>query len=483
MFVIKKGEEKKNLFITRNEPSFVQKIKINSIKPQKIQTSPKIKEKEKEKEQIKNIEKKNIIIPPQIQKNLFSILHNQNQVMNDTPPKLTVTHLKKKRFIDDDTGNTIGRWSRDEHKKFIEAIIKFGNNWKEVQEYVNTRTSTQARSHAQKFFEKIKKNNTLQYFDSLNNDYSENFTNSTILQLHNSYGNKSKSEINSIVNKFLSLEYDLPKKRRKMINNNNINGISRKKNIGNKNKKNNYNEGMINNRLYAEQEGNEDINNKCDNNSFQNRYNNYNENPKNIIRNNIIIENCNLQEYISNNINECNDNQKNKITDNINNMNNIHNDNCQYNYDYNYIPQNIIYNPQNIIYNPQNIDYILNQFVNNLSTDIYPNGLKMKPSKRKNTFESIEDNSYMNQENNLADLNNQNNYNYQSYNIKSRKNSVDSINNLIQNDNNDFKDFCKKLFELEDSNQNNQNKTPFEDFRNQNIYEDDLQMNLLKNIK
>ena len=107
--------------------------------------------------------------------------------------------MKKKRLINDDNGNTIGRWSREEHKKFIEAIIKFGNNWKEVQEYIITRTSTQARSHAQKFFEKIKKNNTLQFFDSIDSDYSENFTNSTILQLHNSYGHKSKGEINSIV--------------------------------------------------------------------------------------------------------------------------------------------------------------------------------------------------------------------------------------------------------------------------------------------
>ena len=226
MFVVQKGEGKKNRFVTHYETPYFSEIKIESIKQPKIQTSPKIKEKEKD--QIKIIEKKNnIIIPPKIPRNLFCILHNQNQAPI-SPPKFAAPHLKKKRFIDDDTGNTIGRWSRDEHKKFIEAIIKFGNNWKEVQEYVNTRTSTQARSHAQKFFEKIKKNNTLKFFDSLDSDYSENFTNATILQLHKSYGNKSKSEINSIVNKFLSLEYDLPKKRRKMMNNN-LNGIAKKK--------------------------------------------------------------------------------------------------------------------------------------------------------------------------------------------------------------------------------------------------------------
>jgi SHAQKYF class myb-like DNA-binding protein len=152
MFVVTKGEEKKNRFVTHYETPHVADIKINTFKQIKIQPQPKV----KEKEQVKVIEKKNIINPPQIQKNLFCILHNQNQ-SPITTPKIPSPHLKKKRFIDDDTGNTIGRWTRDEHKKFIEAIIKFGNNWKEVQEYVNTRTSTQARSHAQKFFEKIKK--------------------------------------------------------------------------------------------------------------------------------------------------------------------------------------------------------------------------------------------------------------------------------------------------------------------------------------
>ena len=34
--------------------------------------------------------------------------------------------------------------------KFLEAIEIYGRDWKKVQDYVGTRTSTQARSHAQK---------------------------------------------------------------------------------------------------------------------------------------------------------------------------------------------------------------------------------------------------------------------------------------------------------------------------------------------
>jgi SHAQKYF class myb-like DNA-binding protein len=56
----------------------------------------------------------------------------------------------------DSTFNT-GRWHSEEHQRFIEALLKFGNDWKNVQKFVGSRSSTQARSHAQKFFVKIGK--------------------------------------------------------------------------------------------------------------------------------------------------------------------------------------------------------------------------------------------------------------------------------------------------------------------------------------
>ena len=459
MFIVQKGEERKKRFVTHCEPPFSSEIKIETINQPKVQVSPKKKEKEN---QVKIEEKKNAIIPTKISHNLFCILHNQNQVQF-SPPKLSAPHLKKKRFIDDDTGNTIGRWSRDEHKKFIEAIIKFGNNWKEVQEYVNTRTSTQARSHAQKFFEKIKKNNTLKFFDSLDSDYSENFTNATILQLHNSYGNKSKSEINSIVNKFLSLEYDLPKKRRKIMNN--INGISRKKNIGNNNIKNkDLNEDYEENEIYEELDENKDckgVNDNDENNDNNNKNNNNNQidNKKNIIYNNMVIENSNLQECLLNANRIYNDQnpQKLKLNDDINN---IYNDNCIYYPNY-----------------ANNIEYILNQFVNNLSYNVNPldlnaNDPKIKLNKRKNTIESLGEESLLVQDGYFNNLNLNNNAEME----KSRKNSCESENKNNQCDKTNFNNIYKKIFEQEEI---NQNKSLFEinDLKNPIIFEEDLPMN------
>lgn len=45
-----------------------------------------------------------------------------------------------------------GRWSKKEKQLFIEGLQKFGRDWKKVQVYVGTRTGTQIRSHAQKYF-------------------------------------------------------------------------------------------------------------------------------------------------------------------------------------------------------------------------------------------------------------------------------------------------------------------------------------------
>ena len=65
-----------------------------------------------------------------------------------------------------------GRWSEEEHKRFLEGILTYGNEWKKVQNVIKTRSSTQARSHAQKFFLRIKKD---LMFNPFINNYNFNF--------------------------------------------------------------------------------------------------------------------------------------------------------------------------------------------------------------------------------------------------------------------------------------------------------------------
>jgi SHAQKYF class myb-like DNA-binding protein len=55
-----------------------------------------------------------------------------------------------------------GRWNRDEQKRFAEAVLKFGNDWKKIQNHIFSRNITQVRSHAQKFLMKLKENSFAQ---------------------------------------------------------------------------------------------------------------------------------------------------------------------------------------------------------------------------------------------------------------------------------------------------------------------------------
>lgn len=77
-------------------------------------------------------------------------------IIDQSLPYKKFNLLRRKQLLDNQLYNT-GRWTKEEHIKFVEAIILHGNEWKQVQSYVKSRTSTQARSHAQKFFLKLKK--------------------------------------------------------------------------------------------------------------------------------------------------------------------------------------------------------------------------------------------------------------------------------------------------------------------------------------
>lgn len=53
-----------------------------------------------------------------------------------------------------------GRWTDEEHAKFIEGLYMYGKNWNKVHKHVITRSSAQTRSHAQKYFNKLIKSGT-----------------------------------------------------------------------------------------------------------------------------------------------------------------------------------------------------------------------------------------------------------------------------------------------------------------------------------
>lgn len=52
----------------------------------------------------------------------------------------------------------VGHWSKEEHRRFIEALQLYDRNWKLIQLHVATRSISQIRSHAQEYFDKLEKN-------------------------------------------------------------------------------------------------------------------------------------------------------------------------------------------------------------------------------------------------------------------------------------------------------------------------------------
>lgn len=104
--------------------------------------------------------------------------------------------LPPKKYIKENLNE--GRWSYTEQIKFIKALSKNGPNWKKISEAFNNRTLTQIRSHAQKFFQRLKR--------CKNNELGIDFTSNSIKSFKDMINHiKSVNSKNDINNVFLYL--------------------------------------------------------------------------------------------------------------------------------------------------------------------------------------------------------------------------------------------------------------------------------------
>ena len=178
-----------------------------------------------------NTNNNNIIINNDINNNnnnnnFITTINNNNNI-----------NKKSKRKSNSNIKYSSGRWKEDEHKRFVEAIIKFGNDWKQVQKYVKTRSSTQARSHAQKFFIKLKKSKNL--------DFNLDLSNSSIKNFHDIIQNVPNNKYNNIINVLNNVAFERGIGKKKYNNNNII--INNDNNV-------NKNEEYFNNNYVMEKE-------------------------------------------------------------------------------------------------------------------------------------------------------------------------------------------------------------------------------------
>ena len=227
-----------------------------------------------------------------------------------------------------------GRWTLKEHIQFLQALEKFGQNWKKISDFIPSRTSTQIRSHSQKFFKRLKEckdielgidftsrhinnvNDMIAHIKSVNKDY--NIVNVFLYLSEKCYPNKNSQKenkenkaninINNIIDETIN------------INNNNSNNYlftnDIKENIIDKG--NNINKQIINNNFINTPINNIYINNvnylNCSNNLDPLILLNLNNSISlNNINNGILLQNVNTNNYDI--MNEC-------YINNINNINN-----------------------------------------------------------------------------------------------------------------------------------------------------------------
>jgi len=86
-------------------------------------------------------------------KKIFSIISgNDNSFLKKKKFEVTYTKDKKNK----EKYNIYGYWDKSEHKKFIDALYLYNCEWLKIQKYLKNRSYMRIRSHAQKFYLKLK---------------------------------------------------------------------------------------------------------------------------------------------------------------------------------------------------------------------------------------------------------------------------------------------------------------------------------------
>ena len=142
---------------------------------------------------------------------------NNNLTFSEEDNILSCNNNTSSKPNQEKSTNANGRWHLSEHKKFLEAIIKYGNDWKKVEKHIGTRNSSQARSHAQKFFIKLKEEQK-QSKISKEIDFSNSTVQSFFEKLQNMEQEKRENIIKELENVVFDKQTTNRRKKRNKVN-------------------------------------------------------------------------------------------------------------------------------------------------------------------------------------------------------------------------------------------------------------------------
>ena len=88
----------------------------------------------------------------------MNYINKDNKINSNNLLDIKFNIYKDIKFLVKHESETIdeGRWTLKEHIQFLQGLNKYGIKWKKIKTLINTRTAEQIRSHAQKFYIKLK---------------------------------------------------------------------------------------------------------------------------------------------------------------------------------------------------------------------------------------------------------------------------------------------------------------------------------------
>ena len=186
-----------------------------------------------------------------------------------------------------------GRWKFKEHIQFLEGLDKYGVNWKKIYPLIKTRTCDQIRSHAQKFFLKLKQVKD----EQLGIDFTSDNINSIRDMINNIRSINSDYDLIKVF-LYLSEKYVVMKKDKKRIKHKKELTIEIDKN-SDTDSNNIKNEKNINNNDIIINNTNQDMSISNDNNTFNNNNISNNNFMSNIFIPNYFNDNFFFMNYIN----------------------------------------------------------------------------------------------------------------------------------------------------------------------------------------